>query len=247
MKSKQITRKRFPKWRASGMNSSAILSKAFEISQDCYYNSVTHFYGNIQIETGYSINTIKKELKPLFQNKTFEFKDNQILVKINENLDCFDLPSYILNTRKIKIGSYWLKEREYKILLYIESLKGYVENINKERGTRSPIYVSLKGIVRALGCTYSEARNSMHKIELYFETFWLYEDNFKERIHPKSRSLTIKLPAKEYWQKTIEAKVMEMTGTSNLEIKKPHYIKEGNTREIELLREERIVNIKRFW
>lgn len=198
---------------------SAPLSKALQISKVSYFNSEKHFYEDLHIETGYSVNTLKKELKP-----HFTFENDRMVGKSVSGVCYNNLPNFILSTRKIKDGSYWLKEREYQVLVWLDSLRMKVAEINEKRETNSPIYASVKGIARTLNCTYSEAINSMHKLELYFEGFWVYEDNFDQRIHPNSCSLTIKLPPRKEWKKIIEAKVMELTGLTNLTIDKPYYV-----------------------
>lgn len=204
--------------------------KAIEISRGHYFNSLSHFYESLHIETGYSIN----KLKNTFSERIF-FKDNQVVFKEKpEYEEPKGLPNYILNTRRIKNGTYWLKDREYQILLYLNRLACYVQGLNEENDKNSPIYVSIKGISKEIGCSFWEARYSLVKLSLYFENFRVWEDNFEERFHPESCSFTTHLPSRKEWKKIIEAKIVEMTGLDSLKIEKPYYVNKG---DMKLLRQ----------
>lgn len=205
---------------------------AYRVAKGHYFNSLSHFYEDLQVETGYSVNGLKSIFK-----KKIVFKNNQITFK--EKLEYYEetksLPNYILNTRKIQDGLYWLKEREYQILIYLDKFKKYIENQNIKNNINSPLYVSIETIEKDLEYTHDEIKYSLKKLKLYFENLRVKEDDYDQRIHKKSRSHTTHLPPRKEWKTIIEAKIVEMTGLDSLKIEKPYYVDEEDMKRLKQL------------
>lgn len=199
----------------TNLKKDAVLTTANKFSQNNYFNSESHFYESLSLRTGVSVNFLKRKFKPLIKEGFYTFENYQFKqLKFIEGLENSTVPLFILATHKIKDGFFHLKEREYRILLHLDKLKKNIDYYNNLNGTNSPLYPSCNYLAEELGYTYDQVRHSMNKLDHYFEGFRVIEEE-EERIH-ESITYTINLPERKNWKPLIEAKVMEMTGLTNL-------------------------------
>lgn len=185
------------------------------INKETYFNSENHFIIATSAYLGLSPKCTKLYYNQFKEEGILSFDNQQ--VKSSLEVEEIVVPQYILSTQKIKDKGYWLRQREYEILCYLDNKRNQLHYIfsNEEiKGINETLYLCAETIAKDLEYTVDQIRTSLRKINFWFEGFWKNPNKFesRKRYHKNSRSKTISLPKRKLWKRIIEDKVLEITG-----------------------------------
>jgi hypothetical protein len=199
-----------------------------------YFNSPNHLIETIESNIGWSKQTIKKTLDQMIQSGEVLFDNNKLhRMKFIPSIEYDRVPDYILLTNQIPDAKYHLDIKDWKILCMIYRKAKHIHyvfenelDIEQKSNSEESYFFGIDYICRNLSMenidfTYSEVRNSIQKLKLYFGDSFHRPPTKKEitkryGIYKNFYSWNFEIPERSQWKSIIMRKIMELTNKDDI-------------------------------
>lgn len=210
--------------------------------ENCF-NSLNHLIETVEFNVGWSKQTIKRSIQEMINSGEACFKDNKFQrMKFIPTPECNRVPDYILLTKNIPDSRYHLDIKDWEVLCMIYKKTLHIHYVfeneldeDSKAGIEEQYFFGINYLnqqcfnYREIDLTYSEIRNSIQKLKLFFGDDFhrpptRQEMNTRIGDYKYFYSYNFDVPRRAQWKSIIEEKIMELTGKTELKYQRPKLV-----------------------